>query len=129
MIKNTLIKSHFGFTFLTLLQIQHVMTDSKLSLDRIGEMRAVADKLNKTADKFNIKEFASVASDLSKRTNEVFQTITNQQRAMQNVFADFLQDLRGQNDHVVQALGGNKRDLEALLRLVMLEQTTFFLFF
>ena len=83
-----------------LFQIQHVITDSNLSLDHIGQMRDLAVVLNKLSEGLNVSDLDSRTVHLLKTTDLLHRSVDNQNRLFQNYFADLRKDFSIQNENI-----------------------------
>jgi hypothetical protein len=63
-------------------QIHMIITDNKVSLAGIGEMRAVSTDLRGVADRLNVRKMEAGAGEIAKRTAEVSKAVQDQTRAL-----------------------------------------------
>ena len=98
------------------MQIQHVITDSKLSLDKIGEMREISHALQKTSERFNIKDIESKTNTLLKKTDVLHKSVTAQQQSIHGLFGDMFGEIKAQNASLVGAMAAHNEDLTNIIR-------------
>lgn len=67
------------------LQISTIITDSKLSLVQIGDMRMFLDRLAQTGEKFNVAQLETTTGLVLKRSEELNRNVLNQRKMFQEV--------------------------------------------
>ena len=65
------------------LQIQFVITDSKLSLAEIGNMRSFLDRLQKAGENFDVAGLEAKTALVLRRNDELLKGVTAQKKTFQ----------------------------------------------
>lgn len=60
-----------------------MITDSKLSLVKIGEMQQVSDKIATASQRFNVKDLEKKTAQVLHRSEELYKGIVKQQTDLQ----------------------------------------------
>lgn len=60
-----------------------MITDSKLSLVKIGEMQQVSDKIVSASQKFNVKDLENKTGQVLAKSQDLYNGIVKQQRALE----------------------------------------------
>ena len=71
-------------------QIQLVITDSKLSLVQIGDMRMFLDRLGQAGEKFNVSELETLTQSVAKRSEELFKAVSSQKNMLLDMKTELL---------------------------------------
>ena len=93
------------------LQIQHMITDSKLSVMKIGELREVSEKLQRATDRLNVKDLENQTGLVLRRNEELSRILTGQQKQ----FQDIRNDMKNQTTAFIDISESSRKDLNNLV--------------
>lgn len=89
-----------------------MITDSRLSLDKIGEMRVITDMMKETAASIDVASLQKASNAIVKKCDDTHRTLAVQQRSLQTFFSDITKEIKSQNVKTENALIAGQKHVD-----------------